>query len=533
MRPRRVSGLLFLLFAASLSAASPARAWTRTVVQSARATVEVERDATLHILLRLDVEVHAGWLQELELVDLGPDVELDRYRPPYFRSEEGEVFRPEAEIHEDGRIRLWFHRREAPRRGEYRVFMRYRTKADARALEVRGQPRARIVWSVPAWETGLHDVSVEIRAPKGAVVPDETQDTSPGVDVKVTERQGGTVVRWRRIHVPRMTAWPLTLDVPAGSIELPAALEAAPTPDGFRPLKVPEERKVAWALLLLAAIALFKRRSIETKLGAEQLLVRASWPMVLGSVTAWVAAAQWFVPMHMAWGLPLICLALHRPIHATLRAPRTWSAAALSELKDTEPPDFLDATTPFGAAAFVACSASLFAVGQPTGALLLLPVFLLGARPHLEPNAVESLGALRELAASLRLPPGAPAMCFRWERADDGCPRLRVHLPTSRVGLLSLSFVLTSSALGFLRPRRVMLLVQTRAQSEADDVMRRRTEARDGLREEDGSILRLVAWDTDGIELLRVLARKSPNPVKRSRGTWLLREISESGRKAA
>jgi hypothetical protein len=78
-----------------------------------------------------------------------------------------------------------------------------------------------------------------------------------------------------------------------------------------------------------------------------------------------------------------------------------------------------------------------------------------------------------------------------------------------------------------------MLLVQTRAQSEADDVMRRRTEARDGLREEDGSILRLVAWDTDGIELLRVLARKSPNPVKRSRGTWLLREISESGRKAA
>jgi hypothetical protein len=533
MRPCRASGLLFLLFLASFGAASPAHAWTRTVVQSARATVEVERDSRLYILLRLDVEVHAGWLQELELVDLGLDVELDRNRPPYFRSEEGELFRPEAELHEDGRIRLWFHRRDAPRRGEYKVFMRYRTKADARAVETNGQPRARIVWSVPAWETGLHDVSVELRAPKGTVVPDEEQDTPPGVDFEVIERGGGTVVRWRRIHLPRMTAWPLVFDAPAGSIALPSVAETTQTPDGFQPLRIPKQRDVAWAILLLAAIALLKRRSLEAKLGRRQLWIRAGWPMVLVGSAVWLAAAQWLHPTHSAWALPLICLALHRPIHATPRADRTWSPAGLPKLLVGDPPDFLDATTPFGAATLVVCSAALFAAGQATGALLLLPAFLLGTRHHLQPTPAETIATLRRLASDLRLPPDAPAMCFRWERAADGRPRLRIHLPTSRVGLLSVSFVLTSSALGFLRPRRIMLLVQTRAQSDADDLMRRRTGANAELREEDGSILRLVAWDADTIELLRILAYEAPKPVKASRGTWLLREITEPGRRAA
>ena len=43
MRLRPAVGLLFLVCAVTLGAASPALAWTRTVVHSARATVEVER----------------------------------------------------------------------------------------------------------------------------------------------------------------------------------------------------------------------------------------------------------------------------------------------------------------------------------------------------------------------------------------------------------------------------------------------------------------------------------------------------------
>ena len=67
MRFSRVPALMLFVLVAVLGSSSPARAWTRTVVKGARATVDVEPDATLSILLRLDVEVHAGWLHEMEL----------------------------------------------------------------------------------------------------------------------------------------------------------------------------------------------------------------------------------------------------------------------------------------------------------------------------------------------------------------------------------------------------------------------------------------------------------------------------------
>ncbi|MDH4281690.1 MAG: hypothetical protein OEV36_03470, partial [Myxococcales bacterium] len=101
MRLRHGSGLLLFFVIALAGSPSPARAWTRAVVEGARATVDVEPDATLAVSLRLDIDVQAGWLHEIELTGLGAGVELDRRRPPYFRSEEGEIFRPEAEVRED------------------------------------------------------------------------------------------------------------------------------------------------------------------------------------------------------------------------------------------------------------------------------------------------------------------------------------------------------------------------------------------------------------------------------------------------
>jgi hypothetical protein len=518
MRSHLAMGLPVLVIAAVLGAASPAHAWTRTVVHSARATVEVEREATLYVLLRLDVEVHAGWLHELELVDLGPEVELDRYRPPYFRSEEGEVFRPEAELHEDGRIRLWFPRREAPRRGVYRVYMRYRTKADAAPIEAGGNSRVRVVWSVPTWETGLHDVSVELRAPKGTRVPEELHESSPGIDHKVLERPGRTVVRWRRIHLPRMTEWPLTLDAPAGSIVVPIADEQAPPPDGFQPLPSSGERPIVWTLIALAVLALLKRRMISGTLGQNRVLIPLPWPAAIAGSVAIVGAAQWLAPTSLAWGLPLVSLALHRPI------TRATSLRALV---------FLDATNPIGALVWLCASAALLLAGQPTGALLLLPVFFSGTRQHVPPTNAESAKRLRSFAAELRVPDDAPPLCLAWRQDADGLPSLDVHLLTTRSGLRSVAFVVASSTAGLVRRREVMLAVRARAQSDADDLLRRRIHAGDDFRDPDGSILRLVPWDDDAVALLRVLARKAPKPVKASRGTWLLRELSDDGRKAA
>ena len=124
-------------------------------------------------------------------------------------------------------------------------------------------------------------------------------------------------------------------------------------------------------------------------------------------------------------------------------------------------------------------------------------------------------------------------MAFASERAEDGATRVRVELPRARAGLSSVSFVVASSAAGFVWKRRVMLLVHTRAQSDADDLMRRRSTADHALRTADGSMLRLVEWDEEAIAILRALAQRAPKPVKASRGTWLLRELSDSAKKAA
>ena len=536
MRPGRVPALLLFIFVAVLGSTSPAQAWTRTVVKGARATVDIERDATLSILLRLDVEVHAGWLHEMELAGLGADVDLNRYQPPYFRSEDGEIFRPEAEVREDGTIHLSFARREAPRQGEYRVFMRYRTKADVTAVEVKGEPRARVVWSVPAWETGLHNASVEFRAPPGSAVPIEMQDTAPGVEFRVAERGKRTVVEWRRIHLPRMTAWPLALDIPVQAIALPVTAPDAPDPTGFKPLTIPEKRPVAWVLLLLAALVLLKRRSVELRMGRRGLLVQAPWAAVLTIAGIVLAVGQWWVPNYLVCALPLMAFSLHR--HARWAAPserKTWRPALSKELPKTKVPvsDFLDGTTVTGATVLVAGGTCLIALGQPTAALLLLPLFLTGTRHHMAGTVTQTADALRVFAAEFRSPAEAPEMSFSWELSSTGVPRLRVHLPTHRAGLMTLSFVVTSSPLGFLLRHNVMLLVETRAQSDADDLTRRRTNAEPDLPSSDGRILRLVEWNAEAVELLRVLARKTPKPAKASRGTWLLREIAEPRRKAA
>jgi hypothetical protein len=181
----------------------------------------------------------------------------------------------------------------------------------------------------------------------------------------------------------------------------------------------------------------------------------------------------------------------------------------------------------------VAGGLCLIVLGQPTAALLLLPIFLTGTQYHMTPTVGRAADALRSFASDLRLSTDAPQMSFSWELSSDGVPRLRGHLPTRRAGLLTLGFAVTASPLGFVLRHKVMLFVETRAQSDADDLARRRTNAEPELRASDGSILRLIEWDAEAVELLRVLARKAPKPMKASRGTWLLREIAESRREAA
>lgn len=534
MSARRGVGLLFVVFV-TLGASSSAEAWTRTVVKSADATVDVGPDASMSVLLKLDVEVHAGWLHELELAGLGPDVEIDRRRPPYLRSDDGEIYRPEAEITEDGLIRLSFERRGAPRKGEYRVLLRYRTHGKARPLD--DADSARLTWTLPAWETGLHDVSVEIRAPRGASVPHELQDMGPGVELGITKRSNFTQLEWRRIHLPRHTPWKLTFDVPASALTLPPAAPDDPEPPGFRPLDVEEHHSLPWAVALLACLTLVKRRSIEIRFGPGGHLVRTSWALVLAVTAALVGLSAWLAPHDIICAIPLLAFALHRPTKPnTLPLERAWQPATPTRdhERETLPTDLLDGTTPAGLVVLAASFAVLILLDQPFAALFLLPVFFTGTRQHTAPTAKESAEKLRVFISDLRLPPEAPPMSFCWETCERGTPRCRVFLPTERAGLLSLGFVVTTRMVGFVARRNVMLLVETRTQSDADDLARRRTSADPDFRSTNGRIGRLVEWEPDTMNLIRALTCRAPTkPARASKGTWLLRELSESQPKAA
>jgi hypothetical protein len=540
MATRRVPGLILLAFLATLATSSTARAWTRSVVGGAQARVHLRPDASALVLLRLDVEVQAGWLQALELAGLGANVVLDRSHPPYFRSEEGEIYRPEAEVDSEGRIHLAFSRRDAPKRGEYRAFIQYQTTVEATLVEAEGRARARVVWSLPAWETGLHGVSVELVAPKGASFPADSVEAPPGVDLRVSERSDATVFHWRRIHLPRMTPWPLTVDVPPESFALPTAAPEAPAPTGFRPLTEDAPRPFAWTLLAVAILALLKRRSIELTLGPRFLLIRAPWALVLTATAAVLAVGQWMDPQEVAWALPLVVLPLHRPVSIAqvTGQDEPWRPVRLEELprQTTIVPDFLDCTTGMGLGVLLLGSAALLAAGQPDGALVLLPTLSCGTRRHAPPLPGEAVRLLRRFVSELRLPITGPQFALGWEMESRGRPRLRLHLAQHRAGLCGLSVVVASSKTGLLMHRRIMLMVETRAQSEADDLVRRRLPGLPGeaeLRKPGGVIARLINWNTEALELVRLLGLRASKPVETSRGTWLLREISEPSRKAA
>ena len=310
----------------------------------------------------------------------------------------------------------------------------------------------------------------------------------------------------------------------------------APAPPGFRPLRTPDERPIAWPLILIAILVLLKRRAVQVRLGSDALLVRSAWVSVLAVSGIVLAIGQWLAPSYFLCAAQLVSFSLHRPVRwPAAPAPQDWRPALAKELPcpETRASALLDGTSATGLAVLLASGTSLIALGEATAALFLLPVFLTGTRYHMPATASQAADALRGFAPELRLPEELQGISFSWELSTDEAPRLRAHLSAHRSGLSSVSFAPASSPVGFVLRRKIMLVVETRAQSDADDLMRRRTNVEPYLRAPNGTILRLVEWDREAVALLRVLAHKAPKPVKASRGTWLLREISEPGRKAA
>ncbi|MEM8609463.1 MAG: hypothetical protein AAGF92_20345 [Myxococcota bacterium] len=514
---------------------SEAAAWTRAIVESADATVEVDRNASASVLLNLEVEVHAGWLRELEVAGLGDDVELDRRHPPYFRSDEGEVYRPEATLTDDGRIRLAFERREAPRRGEYRVLIRYRSRAETRAVGRTGQTE--VSWSLPAWETGLHDVSVDIRAPRGSHVPVELRDNSPGIELTSHERPRVSQLVWRRIHLPRHTPWKLSFYAPKGALAVPTSGPKRESPNGFQPLLPTEPRSVPWAIMLFALLVLAKRRAIQVTLGKTALLLNAPWPLVLAGTALFVLAVTLAAPEPSVAAVALLLMIAHRSSReSNIPHARGWEARTpmIEAVRETPLSDLVDGTLGSGWVVATGATVAMLALGEPVLAIATLPLYLTATRHHRCPSHKECARVLARFVSSLKIDHDAPPMCFRWETHEKNAPRCRVILPKERAGLLGLSLITTSRSIGCVARREVMLLVETRAQSDADDLVRRATGAEPDFRTDDGRIGRVVEWGRGTAALIRSLeCRTQLRPLRKSSGSWFLRKLTERPSKAA
>ncbi len=499
---------------ALLAAVLPSRAlaWTDAQVHGADAEVTMSPEGRAEVLLTLELRVRGGWLQGLEVAGLEPDAALREEPRMVSIPSEGETmerFHPRARVREprgddpDARIQLSFGRRESPRRGRYRIFLRYTTNLGERLMPREDGEGWKGEWTLPAWRSGLDGVTITLRLPRGARF-DPTAPPRALVERERFDEGGLTVLRWDRAHLPRTTAWPLRFELPADALA-PALAErlrvGAPQPEEREeregaptatvtedaptearapapsPWRFPSWLALALALAMLATGALFER---------EARRRRARPRPLVGSLPGRVALMGVLVGLDALLSLPpagrvavlaaIVGIGWQRSAEPAAPKPGRWAPLASSAPLQPGPP-----LTAFALAlglAFVALGVvALGDPAQPSWAVVALVAPLLhGGSRRLPPTLAARRTALLELATAVRAPLEAPAaLALVGHTDDEGVSdiRLRWILARPRPGIHRLDLVLTDERGpgGLLRKAR--LLVVTEAGSVAERHMER------------------------------------------------------------
>lgn len=486
---------------------SSARAWTDAQVHGADADVTMGPDGRAEVTLTLSLRVRGGWLQGLEVAGLEPDAELIEDPrmvsiPP--EGESPERFHPRARVREprgddpDGRIQLSFHRRESPRRGRYRIVLRYATNLGERLMPREDGDGWKGEWTLPAWRSGLDGVTITLRLPRGARFDPDAPPRAL-VERERLEDSGMTVLRWDRAHLPRTTAWPLRFELPADALapalaerlrvgapepseqaeprERAAATEdtavrlAATTP-APSPWRLPSWLAAMLALMMLATGALFER---------EARRRRARPRPLVGSFVARAAAMAGLVAFDALVTLPpsgrfavlaaIVALGWQRSAEPAAPKPGRWDLLTPSEPLPAGPPLTTFALL-LGIAFLVLGTLALGDPARPSWAVIALVAPLLhGGGRRLPPTLAARRRALLELASAVRAPLETSAALSLVGHTDDegiGDIRLRWTLSLARPGIHRLDLVLTDERGpgGLLRKAR--LLVVTEAGSVAE-----------------------------------------------------------------
>ncbi|MBK8170121.1 MAG: hypothetical protein IPK60_07220 [Sandaracinaceae bacterium] len=204
----------------SLAAPTSAYAWTDASVQTVRAVVDIDRHAVAHVTLVAKVRVHGGWLTDFEVDGLDPDLDLDGQGTPWATDEAGVGYTPAVTRVSEGRVRVSFERRNAPRRGICEIGFHYRTVLAHRATAPSNEGQSiRVRWTLPAWQTGLDGVTLAVSVPGRAedvYTDDEERDVAT---VQRTFEHGKTTLTYRRVHLPRTTPWAVEIDTPQAAMD--------------------------------------------------------------------------------------------------------------------------------------------------------------------------------------------------------------------------------------------------------------------------------------------------------------------------
>ncbi|MFO0693467.1 MAG: hypothetical protein U0230_07920 [Polyangiales bacterium] len=540
-RPERL--LLVLLAACALVPAARVRAWTEAGVSSVLATVSARADGHVHVRMDLTVAVRGGVLRELEIAGLDPDLVLDGSVSTVLVGLDGSSYRPEVAPNPAGRVLFAFPGRDGPHRGTYRMAFAYDAELGQRATATQEDGRVRFTWTLPGWQTGLDGVSVIVDAPPHAELAsaDVPED---GVEARTEASANGVRFTFRRPHLPRTLAWPVSFVLPRADV--PAALRGEVRRTGRVALRssaegAEDERTGRILAALLALAAILKRmawnRAVRLREASSEPLV----PLIPnGLVHAVFVAAAAGLAVHFWARMPEVAFAALASVVLVgiPRSARRTRASRLGGFRPAtqddlrrarraswsghlEPLAFFDLREPagwavLGALAYGLLRMELLAGPAPRdaafttwhGLVLLVCLFASGSRANLPSTALERLDGLRRTAEKLRLPstaeaPMAIALAVHCDAHGDlQDARIRLVTPHRLPGLVRLDVVLVDrlSLGGYTRVPSWLAVV--RSGTEADRALQATATAMRTQKAPGGRRARLLDFDRRAHDVL-------------------------------
>jgi hypothetical protein len=434
---------------------SAARAWTEAHVRAAHVTLALRAPGRLEVAVDLALEVRGGWLERLELPGLDDGLELAAEQPALAVLESGE--RIPAQVSKQGStLVLKFARRDGLRRGSHHLLLHYAVE-HLPYVETGDRDVARLYWTLPGFEAGLGQASIELRgaqALRAVAAPEVAQD--------VASRLVGSerVLTFSRLHVPRASPWTIAVDLPRA--QLAGAQRTAPGPRAEAPARFAGFATSAALTLAGLGLLALMRLHVARALRREGLTARGLWlrrPLsglacaVLGlgggclwfvpslSIACWAAMFVFGVPQAHVRRRPLALGSFRALTRAELRAAKRARLISRAGVPFADLSSWFGSLGAFLLLGSVAAWQGASAFGrEPWSCLALVALlgFVVSARSLRPRSFAEQVGALEGAVKRARTVACAFGLVAYASHGRVSQPRLRI-MPSARYpGLLRL-----------------------------------------------------------------------------------------------